>query len=242
MLTITCTQPRLVVVSKLKPPSDILALHEKTSHLHFGENYVQELVDKASILPASIRWRFIGSLQSNKCKVLAAIPNLAAVETLDSVKKADLFERALSGESDDRKLAVYLQVNTSGEESKSGLPILADRNADGELAHLALHVLDHCPHLELQGLMTIGAYDNSNAPPGSPENADFRSLRECRDALKEKLGDRLPSLELSMGMSSDFADAIRSGSDNIRVGSKLMGSRPSKAEAKEAREQQKVSA
>ncbi|KAA8572704.1 hypothetical protein EYC84_003295 [Monilinia fructicola] len=80
---------RLVAVSKLKPATDILALHEQAQVEHFGENYAQELMEKAEILPGSIKWHFIGGLQSNKCKPLAStIPNLYLVSSIDSQKKA----------------------------------------------------------------------------------------------------------------------------------------------------------
>ncbi|KAL8948620.1 MAG: hypothetical protein Q9183_007674, partial [Haloplaca sp. 2 TL-2023] len=100
------TPPRLVLVSKLKPANDILHLHSPASsnsdsgsqshpsQSHFGENYYQELLEKSRILPRSIRWHFIGALQSNKCKPMAEeIPNLWAVESVDSVKKASGLEK-----------------------------------------------------------------------------------------------------------------------------------------------------
>ena len=89
------TPPRLVAVSKLKPASDILSLHNPpTSHTHFGENYVQELLEKSRLLPTTIKWHFIGGLQSNKCAQLAReVPNLWAVESVDSVKKASLLNK-----------------------------------------------------------------------------------------------------------------------------------------------------
>ena len=92
--------PRLVAVSKLKPASDILALHSPPSgsnaqpHLHFGENYVQEMLEKSKLLPSSIRWHFIGGLQSNKCTQLAReVKTLWAVESVDSEKKAGLLNK-----------------------------------------------------------------------------------------------------------------------------------------------------
>lgn len=210
-------------------------------------------------MPKDIKWHFIGGLQSNKCKTLAGerarrapqplvddsatgIPNLHAVETLDTVKKADLFEKALaSGDRPDRRLNVYLQVNTSGEDSKSGIsPMTSDSpgsETDTEtLLGLAHHIQNNCPHLNLLGLMTIGAIQSSFEAKEGEENPDFTRLRDSRDRLQERLG--LGGLKLSMGMSNDFAEAIRAGSDNVRVGSRLFGQRPSKEEAKEQRERQ----
>ncbi|KAI9620399.1 hypothetical protein H4Q26_013611 [Puccinia striiformis f. sp. tritici PST-130] len=114
---------RLVAVSKLKPASDILTLYQTTGHLHFGENYVSELQEKVKTLPEDIKWHFIGALQSNKCKILGAIPNLYAVETVDSLHKAQLLEKARSGLTSSNRidpLQIYLQVNTSEEATKAG--------------------------------------------------------------------------------------------------------------------------
>jgi uncharacterized pyridoxal phosphate-containing UPF0001 family protein len=138
---------------------------------------------------------------------------LAYLETLDTAKKADLLEKALAAEN--RKLKVFLQVNTSGEESKAGLPPLnakveSDPVADS-LPFLARHILDDCPHLELKGVMTIGSWDASHDT--SAQNPDFVRLRETRDWLAEFLGWQPDQLELSMGMSADFEAAIEAGSD-----------------------------
>lgn len=112
-------------------------------------------------------------------------------------------------------------MNTSGEDAKSGLPPLKEAaqgtegGATGEtLTDVAQHVVSKCPHLHLKGLMTIGAIQSSfEAKPGQ-ENPDFVCLRETRDRLEKALP--LEGLELSMGMSNDFAAAIESGSDNVR--------------------------
>ena len=121
-------QVRLIAVSKLKPANDILALHQPPNPLqtHFGENYVQELLEKSKLLPRSIRWHMIGGLQSNKCKQLAEqIPNLWCVSSVDSEKKANELEKGrkalLEKDAEAEKLRVMVQVNTSGEEAKSGV-------------------------------------------------------------------------------------------------------------------------
>ncbi|SNX84338.1 uncharacterized protein MEPE_03047 [Melanopsichium pennsylvanicum] len=256
-------EPRLVAISKLHPPSAILAAYKQVNQLHFGENYVQELVDKAKVLPREIRWHFVGGLQSNKGKLLASIPNLYLLETLDSVKAANVLQKALSSPDAvkrDEPLRVYLQVNTSGEDAKSGLPPILTTDAEqaegSELLKLAVHVITKCPHLRLQGVMTIGAADNSSsadadAPKTSDEivsaNPDFerlihtrinlvKLLRESEDAKKEAHNeayaellngkDQAGGLELSMGMSADMDVATMAGSDNVRVGTDCFGRRP----------------
>ncbi|KAK5263828.1 hypothetical protein LTR99_010273 [Exophiala xenobiotica] len=231
--------PRLVAVSKLKPASDILALHNPpTSHAHYGENYVQELVEKSRLLPSSIKWHFIGGLQSNKATQLARdVPSLWAVESVDSEKKATLLDKGraqsesnTSNNTEEREpLRVFIQVNTSGEESKSG--VSPDSDWD-ELVKLANHIRDKCEHLHLQGLMTIGAIARSKATTPETENEDFVCLRETRDKLAQALGTGPESLELSMGMSDDFEGAIRQGSNQVRIGSTIFGERPAKKDAK----------
>ena len=235
---------RLVAVSKLKPASDILTLHSPpASQLHFGENYLQELLEKSQTLPPEIRWHFIGGLQSNKCVTLARdVRGLWAVESVDTQKKATLLNkgwaerwRNVAGEADaaaaaanhgvERKLRVFVQVNTSGEKSKSGVE-------PGEpTVTLCRFIQEKCPELHLQGLMTIGAIARSKATTPENENEDFLCLRETRDKVAKELGLE-GQLELSMGMSEDFEGAIALGSDQVRVGSTIFGARPPKGEAK----------
>ncbi|KAK4055304.1 hypothetical protein OIV83_000587 [Microbotryomycetes sp. JL201] len=254
------SKPRLVAVSKLKPSSDILALYDHGVR-HFGENYPQELEQKANELPHDIQWHFIGALQSNKAKMLASIPNLFAVETLTSTKAANTLNSTCASLSPARRepLNVYIQLNTSGEESKSGLavppPALGHSSqndndpSEHELFKLAKHVLTTCQSLKLKGLMTIGSIDASFAHhDDNSVNPDFDKLTKARDWLLSSLrnqADRINAadrdddgnkfkaavqnmqqLELSMGMSEDFAEAIKQGSSNVRVGSKIFGARP----------------
>ncbi|KAL1740856.1 hypothetical protein HDZ31DRAFT_14511, partial [Schizophyllum fasciatum] len=185
------TNPTLVAVSKYKPASDVLACFEHAGQKDFGENYVQELVDKAKQLPAEIRWHFIGTLQSNKSKTLVGIPNLHTIQTLTSTKAANLLNKALSEGGDaQRRLNVLVQVNTSGEENKSGLPplVAADAGSDAHpLIELAAHILEHCPFLRLQGLMTIGSIEQSIHAREGEENHDFETLLKTRNALQERL-------------------------------------------------------
>ncbi|TFY74800.1 hypothetical protein EWM64_g9211, partial [Hericium alpestre] len=119
--------PTLVAVSKYKPAADILACYD-AGQRDFGENYVQELVDKAAQLPADIRWHFIGTLQSNKCKILVSIPNIHAIQSVTSAKAASALDKALPPTRTE-PLRIFLQVNTSGEEAKSGLPPPTAANA-----------------------------------------------------------------------------------------------------------------
>ncbi|KAF2655879.1 hypothetical protein K491DRAFT_657553 [Lophiostoma macrostomum CBS 122681] len=228
-------QVRLIAVSKLKPATDILALHQnappssQSLQTHFGENYVQELLEKSRLLPRSVRWHFIGGLQSNKCKQLAEqIPNLWCVSSVDSEKKADQLEKGrkalLESDKDVEKLWIMVQVNTSGEEAKSGVE-------PSETLSLCKHIIEKCPSLKLTGLMTIGAIARSQATTPENENEDFIALKDTRDKVAKELGWKEEELELSMGMSADFEGAIKLGSDEVRVGSDIFGERPPKKDA-----------
>ena len=163
------------------------------------------------------------------------VPNLWAVESVDSSKKADALDKGRAalketqeGQGEqvgEEKLRVFIQVNTSGEDSKSGT------QPGSETLDLCKHVVENCPHLQLQGLMTIGAIARSQAVKEGEENEDFISLTKERDGVLDALGWKEVGerrLELSMGMSADFEQAIQMGSDEVRVGSEIFGARPPK--------------
>ncbi|RZC80397.1 hypothetical protein C5167_042985 [Papaver somniferum] len=204
-------QVRVVGVSKTKPVSLIRQLYD-AGHRCFGENYVQEIVEKAPQLPQDIEWHYIGHLQSNKVKsLLAAVPNLAMFESVDNEKIANHLDRFI-GNAGREPLKVLVQVNTSGEASKSGVE-------PSDCVNLVKHVKLGCPNLEFSGLMTIGMPDYTS----TPEN--FRSLKNCRIEVCKALGLTEERCELSMGMSGDFEQAIEMGSTNVRIGSTIFGPR-----------------
>ena len=170
------------------------------------------------------------TLPTAHCKTIAKIPNLWCVSSVDTLKKAQLLNKTrgdlIAAEPAVQKLNIHVQVNTSGEESKSGCAPGADTVA------LCRAIADDCPHLQLLGLMTIGAIARSVATTPENENEDFVLLREQRDLVAKELGLEESKLELSMGMSEDFEGAITMGSHEVRVGSTIFGQRPAKADAK----------
>lgn len=203
------TTVRLVAVSKTKPAENIQEIYDQVGHRHFGENYFQELVEKAAVLPQDIHWHFIGHLQSSKAsRLIREVPNLFVVETLDSEKLAHKLNNACEnvGRS---PLNVFIQVDTSGEETKSGV-------SNEELIPLVDFIIQKCPKLILKGLMTIGA-------PG--DLSCFGKLVQARKAVAEHLHMEEGDLELSMGMSGDFEEAISTGATSVRVGSTIFGER-----------------
>ncbi|XP_075951467.1 pyridoxal phosphate homeostasis protein isoform X4 [Anarhichas minor] len=172
---------------------------------NFGENYVNELVDKASdpLIQDScpeIKWHFIGHLQKNNVNKLLGVPNLFLVETVDSAKLADKvnssWQRVRGGGA--QRLKVMVQLNTSGEQSKHGLP-------PEETVNTVKHIVSQCSALHFLGLMTIGSYgyDLSLGP-----NPDFQMLLSRRQEVCDGLKLPLEGVELSMGMSTDFEHAF----------------------------------
>jgi pyridoxal phosphate enzyme (YggS family) len=208
----------LVAVSKTKPV-ELLREAYDAGQRDFGENYVQEVIDKARLLPGDIRWHFIGHLQSNKVKDLLKVPNLYAVHTVDTLKLAqELQKRAAALRPPEQRLRVFVQVNTSGEESKSGC-------APADCPALCRAVRSSCAALDLIGLMCIGKY---SAEEGGSD-VDFACLRQCRVAVAGALGLGTPEeLAMSMGMSHDFEDALTAGASHVRVGSTIFGARAPK--------------
>uniref|UniRef100_A0A8D3D481 Pyridoxal phosphate homeostasis protein n=1 Tax=Scophthalmus maximus TaxID=52904 RepID=A0A8D3D481_SCOMX len=219
--TLPAVPPRLVAVSKTKPPEMVVEAYRQGQR-NFGENYVNELVDKASdplILEScpEIKWHFIGHLQKNNVNKLLAVPNLFLVETVDSAKLADKVNSSwqrIRGASTQR-LKVMVQINTSGEQSKHGLP-------PEETVNTVKHIVSKCAALHFLGLMTIGRYGYNLALGANP---DFQMLLSRRQELCDSLKLPMEEVELSMGMSTDFEHAIEVGATNVRVGSIIFGNR-----------------
>lgn len=216
-------EPTLVAVSKTKPVETIVDVYEEGQR-HFGENYVQELEEKANhptILEKckDIKWHFIGHLQSNKINKVLALPNIYMVESVDSQKLAAALNKNWPKfGAPETKLNVMVQINTSGEDEKSG-------TNPSEASNLVKFVLNECPNLNLNGLMTIGKYGHN---PADGPNPDFICLRKCRDDVCQDLALDWKKINLSMGMSNDFEQAIEMGSTNVRVGSTIFGERAKK--------------
>ena len=199
---------RLLAVSKTFPAADIAEARETANQFMFGENRVQELAEKAPVLPDDIQWHIIGHLQSNKAAKAAELAHW--VHSVDSEK---LLNKLQAGaEAADHTLNILLEVNWTGEESKSGI-----HGADEalRLAEMALS----CKNLNLRGLMTMAEFDATEARL----RETFSGVRELRDRMERELGLTLP--ELSMGMSGDFREAILEGATIVRIGTAIFGRR-----------------
>lgn len=194
---------QLLAVSKTKPAEMVLQAYQ-AGQRHFGENYVQEAVDKIAQLShiSDICWHFIGPIQSNKTRLVAE--NFAWVHSVDRIKIATRLNDQRSGQ--DTPLNICLQVNISEESAKSGTTI-------NELAELAAFV-DQSPNLVLRGLMAI---PQKNAP-----KAIFEEMNQLFTGLKSQYS----TIDtLSMGMTNDMGDAIAAGSTMVRIGTAIFGKR-----------------
>ena len=199
----------LLAVSKTFGAERIAAAHGAGQHA-FGENYVQEALDKIAALAAlepRPEWHLIGPLQSNKTRAVAEAFDW--VHTIDRVKVAERL--SWQRPADRAPLSVCVQVNVSGEASKSGL-------APAEVAAVA-HAVAALPRLRLRGLMAIPEPDGDLAAQRRP----FRALRQLFDRLREEEGLALDTL--SAGMSGDLEAAILEGATMVRVGSAIFGRR-----------------
>lgn len=201
---------QLVAVSKIKPVEDILKLFE-LGHRDFGENYVQELVDKQPKLPEDIRWHYIGHLQSNKVKYIAPFVHL--IHGVDSLKL--LKEINKQAAKNNRIIDVLLQMHIAQEETKFGLDEL-------ELSALIQDAeLPNLKNICISGLMGMGSFSDDM----ELVRKEFKMLKSIFDNLQHHQTSNLKPKTLSMGMSGDYQLAIEEGSTMVRIGSLLFGAR-----------------
>ena len=200
---------QLIAVSKTKPNEDIQALYE-LGHRDFGENYVQELVDKQASLPLDINWHFIGHLQSNKVKYIA--PFVYMIHGVDSEKL--LQEINKQGLKQNRVIDCLLQIHIATEETKFGFdgPALHEFLLSGRVAQYS--------HIRIRGLMGMASFSEDQ----QLLSQEFTTLKTYFDKAKMAFPNGQFDV-LSMGMSGDYALAISKGSNMVRIGSLLFGAR-----------------
>ena len=196
---------RLVAVSKGQVQEKILEAL-KAGHNIFGENYVQEAINKQkSLTDYKIEWHFIGPIQSNKCKLIAE--NFQWVQTVDRIKVADKLNMFNTGQT---PLNICIQINISNEDTKSGVKI------DG-IDALADHI-SSLGKLKLRGLMAI--------PSNTSEDKILTNEYAQLKIIYEDLKFRYSTIDtLSIGMSNDYLLALENGSNLVRIGSKIFGRR-----------------
>ncbi|GAA5220508.1 YggS family pyridoxal phosphate-dependent enzyme [Membranihabitans marinus] len=201
----------LVAVSKTKPVSQILELYDQGQRI-FGENKVQEMVEKQQNMPTDIHWHMIGHLQTNKVKMIA--PFVQLIHSLDRIKLA--VEINKQGKKFERKIPCLLQIRVAQEESKYGiLPEDLDRFME-EFHHKSLD------HITLHGIMGMA----SNTDNKDQVRKEFETLNQCFNQLKEQHFNTETAFKIkSFGMSGDYPIAMETGSNMVRIGSLLFGHR-----------------
>jgi len=204
----------LVAVSKTKPVGDIKELYD-LGHRDFGENYVQEMVEKQVVSPEDIRWHYIGHLQTNKVKYIAPFVHL--IHGVDSLKL--LLEIDKQARKNNRVIQCLLQVHIAQEETKFGF-------SDDELLEIMEDVhksklMDELKNVEVVGLMGMASLTED------PEQVrkEFKYLKLLFDRCREMQVQHTIHI-LSMGMSGDYQIAIEEGATMVRIGSLVFGSRP----------------
>ena len=244
----------VVAVSKTKPVPLLLDAYS-SGHRHFGENYVNEIVEKASQLPDDIYWHFIGHLQSNKAKTLVHnVRNLRVVETVDSKKIATYLNRACessgtsgggneseddSGNEDDKAkngkglIESDIPSGVRAEEPRT-LDVLLQINTSGEESKNGINpdeasIVDLASHIvSTCPFLRVKGVMTIGMPDYTSTPENFTCLTQCRTILATFLGVEAKELTLSMGMSGDFQAAVEMGSTNVRVGSAIFGARQPK--------------
>ena len=197
---------KLVTVSKTNPAEKIKEVYDLGQKV-FGENKVQELLEKQPVLPQDIEWHLIGHLQTNKVKYIAGFVTM--IESIDSEKLLkEVDNEALKN---NRKINVLLQVKIAKEETKFGLTVDETKDIFNK------YLNGNYPNIEIKGLMGMASFVDDE----SQIREEFSILKNLFDELSE-----LKPLEtLSMGMSGDFPLAIDCGSNSVRVGSAIFGER-----------------
>jgi len=196
----------LVAVSKTRTTEEILEMYE-AGQRDFGENRVQELVEKQKVLPKDIRWHQIGHLQTNKVK--AIVPFIHLIQSVDSLDLLEVIEKEAG--KIDRRISVLLEVKIAQEDSKFGLTfeeasdILEQKKAGG------------FPHLSIDGLMGMATFVEDE----NQVRAEFSSLYDFFVKHQKDFNQGI----LSMGMSDDYPLAVECGSTMVRIGTKLFGER-----------------
>jgi pyridoxal phosphate enzyme (YggS family) len=202
---------QLIAVSKTKPEAQLMEYYN-IGHRVFGENYVQELVDKAANLPKDIEWNMIGHLQSNKVKYIA--PFVAMIHTVDSLSLLqEINKQALKN---DRKINVLLQFKINDETTKFGLEL-----------EESIQILDNEAFKKLENINICGVMGMATFTDNKTQvRREFKALKQIFETLKlTYFSEKNDFKHISMGMSDDYPIALEEGSTMIRVGSLLFGGR-----------------
>ena len=193
--------PILIAVSKKRSVESIQVIYNLGQRI-FGENYPQELLTKSESLPKDIEWHLIGHLQTNKVKkLLEQIPNIV----IESVDRVDIVKKISQYADVKNRTKVYLEINISGEESKTGCPIKDIYNVIDE-------IMKNKDKIDLVGIMSLGKIGDKK---------EFEKMVEIKNEICEKYSLDKDKFIASFGTSQDFNEAILSGTDEVRIGHQI---------------------
>ena len=198
----------LLAVSKTKPVDMLMDVYHAGAR-DFGENKVQELVDKIPQLPSDIRWHLIGHLQRNKVKYI--VDKAELIHSVDSLRLAETINH--EGEKIQRVIPVLIEVNVAQEETKFGVSVEETMSLIEEICKL--------PYVQIQGLMTIAPY----VPDPEENRPVFRKLKQLSVDISSKNMNNVHMDILSMGMTNDYQVAVEEGATMVRVGTGIFGER-----------------
>lgn len=201
----SCT---LIAVSKTKPVSMLQEAYDAGIR-DFGENKVQEILEKYEVLPNDIKWHMIGHLQTNKVKYI--IDKVCAIHSVDSYKLAEVISK--EAVKHNITMPVFIEVNIGDEESKFGI----SKND----VNTFYDSINNLPNLKIEGLMCVAPYVDS--PEDNRQH--FVDLRNISVDISNKNVDNIYGNKLSMGMSNDYIIAVEEGSSYVRVGTDIFGNR-----------------
>lgn len=205
----------LIAVSKIQPIKDINQLYD-LGQRDFGENYVQELVEKQSLLPKDIQWHFIGHLQSNKVKLI--VPFVHLIHSVDSLKLLAVINK--EAKKAGKIIHCLLQIHIAQEETKFGL----DEKELGEIILLLKNNSANYTSIFIDGLMGMATFSDDM----ERVKREMNYLKSLYDKYRLFEAKNCKLSILSMGMSGDYKLAIETGSTMVRMGSLLFGARPAK--------------
>ena len=193
--------PILIAVSKKRSVESIQVIYNLGQRI-FGENYPQELLTKSESLPKDIEWHLIGHLQTNKVKkLLEQIPNIV----IESVDRVDVVKKISQYADVKNRTKVYLEINISGEESKTGCPIK-------DIYDVIDEIMKNKDKIELVGIMSLGKIGDKK---------EFEKMVEIKNEICEKYSLDKNKFIASFGTSQDFNEAILSGTDEVRIGHQI---------------------
>ena len=211
--TITSQLPEhvtLVAVSKTKPVSDLMEAYDAGQRI-FGENKIQEMVDKWEQMPKDIKWHMIGHVQRNKVKYMAEFVNL--IHGVDSLKLLEEINK--QAQKHNRVINCLIQIKIAEEDSKFGMPV------EDAFTLLQSKEYSQLQHIKVVGLMGMATFTDDM----EQVDREFKSLKSAFDKLKTKKSNNLELGIISMGMSGDYQLAIDNGSNMVRIGSGIFGAR-----------------